>query len=100
MSGNKDLADGDSVVLFTAKGCPACEAVKKEIKKQGLDNRIEIVDISIDPKGAEIATLLNIRAVPTFVAFRRTKNGEVIACVLNKDFKKISCSKLPEHLSK
>ena len=52
--------------LITTDGCPTCEEIKSDFKKEFKSGKIKSTDVG-DDKGFEIITALGINEVPIFI---------------------------------
>lgn len=72
-----DLINGNTPVLveFSAEWCGPCKAMKpilKEVSKK-IGDKARIIKIDVD-KNRAVASKMAVRAVPTFILFKRGKS--------------------------
>jgi hypothetical protein len=69
--------------LVTTEGCPTCEEIKKDFKKDFKSGKIKATDVG-DDKGFEIITDLGIDEVPIFIVELRSDHPSGIKYVVDE----------------
>ena len=80
----------NQILLITASWCPHCGKAKEILKKDIASGKIKVIDVDKNKIGEEIAKILGINAVPTFVV--ANEKGE--ACVIDDNTKKPKSCKI------
>ena len=72
---NAKLDNKESFIIkFSASWCGPCKALAERLEE--LDSSVDILDVSIEGEGLDVATECKVRNVPTMVAF---KDGKEVA---------------------
>ena len=64
------------ILLFSATWCGPCQSLKAQLKKEGLYNRVKLMDCSDGSQFKAYSKKYGFRAVPTVIVIR---NGKEIA---------------------
>lgn len=74
-----ELVENEKDTIIVAKGCQACEELKKNL---GADiEKYNIMDATTDPKAMELVKALKIKEVPTIL--RKYTDGKL--CTIDPD---------------
>jgi hypothetical protein len=69
--------------LVTTEGCPTCEEIKRDFKKDFKSGKIKATDVG-DDKGFEIITDLGIDEVPLFIVELRADHPSGIKYIIDE----------------
>lgn len=81
---------GKEVIAIVAEGCPGCEALLSELRKQNA--QVRVLDVTKSLEAAKIVRDLGIDRVPTLVTVERTETGATFCTVDEKDPKCVKSS--------
>lgn len=87
-----------AVLVFVMTGCPAChefvprlKAVSAPLRAQGVP--VQVVDITKDPRGAQLANQLGVKATPTtIVRSRRGQHRRRVGALADPDLVRLLAS--------
>lgn len=65
------------IVVLVAKGCEACETVKKQLKDKIAKGEVDLLDVDSE-LGQQLAEQLDVKAFPTFLYIEKTEKGLLV----------------------